>query len=92
MSLSRLWQAVDGVHHEVEAVQIVQRRCVEGRGDGALFLVAADVDVVVVDAAVGQPVDQPRVRMEGEDDRLVLGTGQQGTTPIYSVEYRGWVR
>ena len=27
----------------------------------------------MVRAAVGQPVDQPRVSMEGEDDRLVLG-------------------
>ena len=68
-----LRQAVDGVHHEVEAVQVVQHRHVEGRGDGAFFLVAADVDVVVVGAAVGQPVDQPRIGMEGEDDRLVLG-------------------
>ena len=68
-----LRQAVDGIHHEVEAVQIVQHRHVEGRGDGALFLVAADVDVVVVGAAVGQPVDQPRVGMEGKDDRLILG-------------------
>ena len=71
--LPDLRQAVDGVHHEVEAVQIVQHRHVEGRGDGALFLVAADVDVVVVGAAVCQPVDQPRIGMEGEDDRLVLG-------------------
>jgi len=36
---------------------IVQHRHVEGCGDGALFLVTADVDVVVVGAAVGQPVD-----------------------------------
>ena len=52
-----LRQAVDGIHDEVEAVQIVQHRHVEGRGDGAFFLVATDVDVVVVGAAVSQPVD-----------------------------------
>ncbi len=52
-----LRQAVDGVHYKVEAVHIVQHRHVEGRGDGALFLVATDVDVVVVCAAVSQPVD-----------------------------------
>jgi hypothetical protein len=57
----------------VEAVQIVQDRHIEGRRDGALFLVAADVDIVVVRAAVGQPVDQPRVAMESEDDRFVFG-------------------
>jgi hypothetical protein len=68
-----LWQAVDGIHYEVEAVQVVQHRHVEGRGDGAFFFVAAHVDVAVVGAAVGQPVDQPRVGVEGEDHRLVLG-------------------
>ena len=54
-----LRQAADGIHHEVEVVQIVQHRHVEERGDGTLFLVDADVDVVVVNAAVGQPVEQP---------------------------------
>src|ERR1700681_933442 len=68
-----LWQTVDGVHHEVKAVQIVQHGHIEGRRDGALFLIAADMNVVMVGAAVGQPVDQPRVGVEGEDDRLVLG-------------------
>src|ERR1039458_9098085 len=29
-----LWQAIDGVHHEVKAGQVVQHRPVEGRGDG----------------------------------------------------------
>jgi hypothetical protein len=48
-------------------------RHVEGRGYRVLFLVAVDVNVIVVGAAVGQPVDQPRVGMEGEDDRFVLG-------------------
>ena len=31
-----------------------------------------DVDVGVVRAAAGQPVDQPRVSMKGESNRLVL--------------------
>src|SRR6202035_1240851 len=61
------------VHHQVEAIQIVQHGHVEGGSYCAFFLVAADVDVLVVGAAVGQPVDQPRVSMEGEDDRLLLG-------------------
>ena len=68
-----LRQTVDGIHHEMEAVQFVQHRHVERRGDGAFFLVAAHVDVVVIGASVGQPVDQPRVGMKGEDDRLVPG-------------------
>jgi hypothetical protein len=67
-----LRQAVDGVHHKVEAVQIVQHRHVERRCDSAFLLITTDVDVVVVGAAVGQPVNQPRVGMEGEDNRFVL--------------------
>ena len=51
-----LRQAIDSVHYEVEAIQVVQHSHVEGCGDGALFLVAADVDVVVIGTAVGQPV------------------------------------
>jgi hypothetical protein len=68
-----LGNAVDDVHHEMEAVHVVQHGHVEGRGDGALLLVTADVDVLVIGAAVGEPVDQPRVAVEGEDDRPVLG-------------------
>ena len=68
-----LWQAVDGVHDQVEAIQIVEYRHVEGGSDGAFLLVATDVDVVVVGAPVDQAVDQPRIGMESEDDRLVGG-------------------
>ena len=48
-----LRQAVDGIHHEMEAIEIVQDRHVKWRGDGALFLVTADVDVVMICAPVG---------------------------------------
>ncbi len=54
-----LRHAADCIHHEVEVVQIVQHRHVEERGEDTLFLVDANVDVVVVNAAVGQPVEQP---------------------------------
>ena len=60
---------VDHVHDQVEPVEVVQHHHVERRGRGALLVVAADVDVVVVGPAVGQPVDQPRVPVEGEHDR-----------------------
>lgn len=31
------------------------------------------MDIVVIGVAVSQPVDQPRISVEGEYDRLVLG-------------------
>ena len=65
--------AVDGVHYEMEAVQFVQHGHVEGRGDGSFFFVAADVNVIVIGPAVGQPMDQPGIGMEGEDNGLVPG-------------------
>jgi len=60
---------VNHVLHEVEAVHLVHHHHVERGGGGAFLLVAADVDVVVAVAAVGEPVDQPRIPVVGEDDR-----------------------
>lgn len=68
---AHLRHTINHVHYEVEPIQVVEYRHVERRGDRALFFVSADVDVLVVGAAVGQPVDRPRVRVESEDDGLV---------------------
>jgi hypothetical protein len=65
--------AVDHLLHEVEAVHLVEHHHVERRGGRALLLVAAHVQVGMVGAAVGEPVDQPRVAVVGEDDRHVRG-------------------
>jgi len=64
---------VDDVHDQVVAVQVVQHDHVERRGGSAFLLVAADVEVVVAQAAVGQPVDERRVAVVGEDHRRVPG-------------------
>ena len=71
--IAGLWEPIDDVHHKMEAVQIVQHGHVEWCGDGALFLVAADVDVVVVGAAINQAMNQPRVSVVSKDHRLVPG-------------------
>src|ERR1051325_2334174 len=63
--------AVDHVHDQVTAVEIVEHRHVEGRGRRPLLFVSADVEVLVVRAPVGQAVNEPRVAVEGKDDRLV---------------------
>src|SRR5579875_532781 len=60
--------AVDHVHHEVEAVEVVHHDHVEGRGGRAFLLVAADVDRVVRPPTVGQAMDEPRIAVVGEDD------------------------
>ena len=70
---SQAFYAVDYVGDEVEAVEVVHHHHVEWRRRGALLFVAAHMQVLMVGAAVGQAVDQPRVAVVGEDDRLVGG-------------------
>ena len=57
----------------MKPIQFVQHRHVKRRRDRAFFLVAANVNVVMIRAAVGQPVNQPRVGMERKDHRFVFG-------------------
>jgi len=40
--------SVADTHHELEAVQIIERCHVEGRGNDALFLLAANGDAILV--------------------------------------------
>ena len=61
--------AVDHVDHEMEAIEVVEHHHVERRRRRPFLLVAADMEVRVVPAPVGEPVDQPRVAVVGEDDR-----------------------
>ena len=58
---------------KLEAVDVVEHAHVEGRGCRALFLVAAHVDVVVVVPPVSEPVNQPRIAVEGKDNGYADG-------------------
>src|SRR5215467_6440448 len=64
---------VDHVDDEVEPIHVVADQHVERRGRGAFLLVPAHVEVVVSGPTVGQPVDQRRIAVIGEDDRSVGG-------------------
>ena len=68
---AQMRQAVDDILHEMKAVQIVLHPHIEGGGDRALLLIAAHVEVTV-GPAIRQPMNQPRVSMEAEDDVPVL--------------------
>ena len=70
-TLTEARHPVDHIHDEVVAIHVVEHQNVEGSRGRPLFLVAADVEVRVVGAPVGQPVNQPRVAVVGEDDRPV---------------------
>jgi hypothetical protein len=61
--------AVDHVHDQVEAVEVVEHHHVERRGGGALLLVAAQAEALVIGPPVGEPMDQPGVAVERDDHR-----------------------
>ena len=63
--------AVDRVNRKTEAIRFVVDGEFHGRIDVPLFLIAAHVQVLVVGVPIGQPVNQPRVAVEIEDDRFI---------------------
>jgi len=56
-----LRQAIDGVHHQMEPIEFIQRGHVEGRRDRALFLVASNMDVRMVSTAIGADLQNRHV-------------------------------
>ena len=69
---AQLRHTIDYVHDKVESVDIVQHGHVERRCGRPLFLVSAYMKVAVARPAVRKAVNQPRVSVKREDDRLVL--------------------
>jgi len=72
----QLRQTLDRIAEEVKPVKIVHHHHVKRGGGGAFFFIAAHVQVLVVGGGVGEPMNQPRVAVIGENDRLV--GGEQG--------------
>ncbi len=63
--------AIDYVTSQMKTVNLVQNRHIERSGRGPFLLVSADVQIIVIVSPVGEPVNQPRVAVIGEDDWLV---------------------
>ena len=64
----QLWNAVNRINGQAEAIDLVLDGQIERRVDVSFFLVAANVHVVMVRTPISQAMDQPRVAVEGEDD------------------------
>lgn len=69
----KLRHTSDRIHGQTEAINFVLDGQFQRRINVALLLVAADVQVLMVCAAVRQPVDEPRVSVEIENDRFIDG-------------------
>ena len=68
---SQARHAIHDVSGQVEAIEIVEHGHVEGGGRGAFLLIATNVQIGVVLAAIGEAVNQPRIAVIGKDDGLV---------------------
>src|SRR5580704_13335184 len=65
------WSSLDGVQHELIAVEIVQHDHVEGRRGGTFLPVPPHMNIVVIAPPVGKLVDHRGIAMEGKDHRLI---------------------
>ena len=64
---------VYNVDCQAKTINLVLDRQIERRVDIPFFLVTPDVQVFVICASVGQAMDQPRIAVEVENDRLIFG-------------------
>ena len=62
---------VDGVYRQAEAIDLIRYRQLQRRVDVAFLLVAADVEVPVISAAIRQSMNKPRVAVKIENHRPV---------------------
>ena len=65
--------ATDGIQGELEAIHVVAHYHVEWSSRGPLLFVSANVEVVVVGAAVSEAMDQPRISVLSKDHRPAGG-------------------
>src|SRR5215467_12692922 len=63
----------NGVKFELETIQVVEHHHIEWSRGSSFFLIAADVNIVVIVAAVGELVNQSRIAVISKDHRLVGG-------------------
>ena len=68
-----LGKAVNDVDDQVKPVEVVENGHIERGGDRPFLFVSPNVEVAVIGSSVGQPVDQPRIAVEGKDYRSVAG-------------------
>src|ERR1700738_4203319 len=63
--------AVDHIAGKMKAIQIVETGHIKRSSCGSFFLVSADVEIVVIGAAIREAVNEPGIAVIGKDDRLV---------------------
>ena len=63
--------AIDHISDQMKPVEIVHHHHIKRGRCSPFFFVPAHVQILVIRPSVGESVDQPRIAVEREDDRLV---------------------
>jgi hypothetical protein len=69
----QFWRAVDGVHGQAEAIDLIFDGQFHRRVDIALLFVPAHLKIVVICAPIRQFVNEPGITVEIEDYRAIHG-------------------
>src|SRR5207302_3960727 len=67
------WHSLYDIERQLETVQPVEYGHIERRGCRAFLDVSAHVDIEMIPAPVGEPVNQCRIAVKRKDDGLVHG-------------------
>jgi len=68
---AKRFDAIDHIDHEVEAVDLVDDGQFERCVDISIFFIAADMETTLLIPSIDQPVNQPRIAVEIENDGLI---------------------
>jgi hypothetical protein len=71
--IMEFWNAVNHIDRKAKAINLIINGKFQGRIDIALFFVAAHMQISVIGATIGETVNQPRIAVEIENNRLVSG-------------------
>src|ERR1041385_9362992 len=69
----QLGHAIDHVDRKCEAIDFIFDRKLYRGVDVAAFLISTDMQILMIITVVCQPVNQPWITVEIEDDRFVRG-------------------
>ena len=71
--IAKLRNPVDHVHHQMKAIKVIEHGHVKWSGGGTFLFVTTHVKIFMIGAAVCQAMNEPRITVISENDRLAGG-------------------
>ena len=74
--VAKLRQVLQSLLHQTESVDVVLNSHVKGSCDGSLFEISVNMEILLVCSALCKLVNQLRISVESEYNRLILSEQQ----------------